>query len=323
MGRASGGGLGRPARARRARKRMHARRARTSATLPRAAHLAPCRITPARLAVSAAAPRCVRTRRRRRASLAAPLTRSRVATRTRRAMAGYGGYGAAVPQYAAPAAYGAPGGYAAPAAAAPGGAGPDGDAIVPLPAGTESMSTINWSADSRYVSASTWDGKVRARCRGGAGTGTAHGGGGGRGHGTVPQWCAPGGSYACAPTIHHQPAPPSRPRPAQVLVYEVQRGAAGGAVVGLAHALSAPPQAAPLLDHCWGPDGATIYTAGCDNTIKAWSLSNPTAPAVDVGAVSGCARLRAGGMARGVCACVCAVRAAARSQHGRGPPYVC
>lgn len=36
----------------------------------------------------------------------------------------------------------------------------DGEVICPIPANTDSISTINWSPDGRYLSAGTWDSKV-------------------------------------------------------------------------------------------------------------------------------------------------------------------
>ena len=36
----------------------------------------------------------------------------------------------------------------------------DGEVICPIPPNTDSISTINWSPDGRYLSAGTWDNKV-------------------------------------------------------------------------------------------------------------------------------------------------------------------
>jgi hypothetical protein len=53
----------------------------------------------------------------------------------------------------------------APAPASSGGIAPDGDVSLPIPAGTDSISTIQWSPNGQYLSAGTWDNKVRARSR--------------------------------------------------------------------------------------------------------------------------------------------------------------
>ncbi len=41
------------------------------------------------------------------------------------------------------------------------GAGADGDVAFSIPAGTDSISTIQWSPDGKFISAGTWDNKVR------------------------------------------------------------------------------------------------------------------------------------------------------------------
>jgi hypothetical protein len=69
---------------------------------------------------------------------------------------GFGGFGAGA---AAPAGGGF-GGFGAPApAAAP--SATDADASCPIPPGTDSISTLNFSRDGRFLSAGTWDNKAR------------------------------------------------------------------------------------------------------------------------------------------------------------------
>ena len=54
--------------------------------------------------------------------------------------------------------------------------------------------------------------------------------------------------------------------PAQVRCWEIQ---ANGTSVP--KAMQAHEQ--PVLCSAWNADGATVYSGGCDNTVKAWNLA--------------------------------------------------
>lgn len=69
-----------------------------------------------------------------------------------------------------------------------------------------------------------------------------------------------------------------------MLVFVVNRGANNSAT-GAAYQGQTPDVGAPVLDHCWSPDGSTVYIVGCNKTIKAWSLASPQGPLVDIGQV--------------------------------------
>lgn len=59
-----------------------------------------------------------------------------------------------------------------------------------------------------------------------------------------------------------------------VRIYEVQHNASQNMVATRAKTMMKDTHKQPILDCCFASDGATVYTASCDGTAKAWHLGS-------------------------------------------------